>query len=193
MDHGIDELPYLRTERRGQLSDEKIIEIRDIPRDFPLRESQQIVRTAVIEKHEIVNQKELKVIAVLEQPIYYLDFETYSPAIPRFAGTRPYDAIPFLFSVHLERMRSRPGHKQYLHEGKDDPRPQLAKRLIRALGRKGTICAYGSYESRVLRELIVAVPNLANELREITNRIVDLHKLSPHAYYHPDFRGSYSL
>ena len=100
-------------------------------------------------------QKEL---AKAAPPIRFLDFETFAPAIPRFAGTRPYDAIPFLFSVHTERDGSPPVHEDYLHETEGDPRPELVERLIEALGHNGAICSYSSYEGQVLRALMAAVP-----------------------------------
>jgi hypothetical protein len=39
----------------------------------------------------------------LKYPIYLADFETVNPALPRFAGMRPYDQIPFQWSVHVQR------------------------------------------------------------------------------------------
>ena len=135
-EHDIRAMPRLSQKRRDELKNKNIVEIRDIPASFPLTKSQQIVRTAVIENREIANKENLAVLDEIEQPIRHLDFETFSPAIPRFAGTSPYDAIPFLFSVHIERKGLNPGHKEYLHEGRDDPRPQLAKRLIQGFRAK---------------------------------------------------------
>ena len=192
-EHGIKELPRLSAKRHEELSEQDIVEIRDIPPDFPLSERQQIIRTAVLANREFVNQKELTSFVAIDQPIYHLDFETFSPAIPRFVGTSAFDAIPFLFSLHIEREGLTPIHRDYLHELKGDPRPQLAEKLVKAVGNKGAICTYGNYEQSVINELIAALPELDNELREIADRIVDLHKLLPLAYYHPDFRGSYSL
>ena len=37
----------------------------------------------------------------LEYPLYYLDFETIGPAVPLFDRIRPYQNIPFQFSVHV--------------------------------------------------------------------------------------------
>ena len=97
----------------------------------------------------------------------HLDVETFAPAIPRFAGTSPYEQIPFLFSVHAERDGAPPEHADYLHEGDDNPRPLLADRLIAAAGREGTLCTYSGYERRVLRDLATALPERAPALRAI--------------------------
>src|SRR6185312_8071311 len=33
-------------------------------------------------------------------PLVFLDFETINPAIPRYHGCRPFEQVPFQFSVH---------------------------------------------------------------------------------------------
>ena len=140
-----------------------------------------------------MDRRGLAAIDSIKKPIRHLDFETFAPAIPRFAGTRPFDAIPFLFSVHAERNGRPPLHTDYLHESDDDPRPRLADELIRAVGDRGAICTYGPYEQRILSDLIEAVPKRAKKLRAISNRLVDMLKVVRSAYYHPDFHGSFSL
>ena len=109
-EHGLDELPWLGTKRGDSLIAESIEEIRDIPSDFPLTPLQQIVRQAVREGRAVVRGNLGKELAKAAPPIRFLDFETFAPAIPRFAGTRPYDAIPFLFSVHTELDGFPPAH-----------------------------------------------------------------------------------
>ena len=191
--HGIDELPWLTAERRKELRARGIAEIRNIPADFPLSWLQRIVRRAVQEERAEVYGDIPRALARVSPPIRHLDFETFAPAVPRFAGTRTYDAIPFLFSVQTERNGLPPAHTDYLHEGRDDPRPQLADRLIEAVGREGTICTYSMYERGVLGGLIRALPQRTEELRAIEKRLFDLHRLVRRSYYHPAFRGSFSL
>ena len=168
-------------------------EIRDIPEDFPLTRLQGIVRRAVREGRGVVHGDVGRAPAGIVPPVRHLDFETFAPAIPRFAGTSPYDQIPFLFSVHTERDGAPPEHADYLHEGDDDPRPALADRLIAAAGREGTICTYSGYERSVLRDLATALPDRAPALRAIRRRLFDLHPVVLNGYYHPDFRGSFSI
>lgn len=192
-EHGIDELPWLTAERRKELTARGVAEIRDIPSDFPLSWLQGIVRRAVRGGRAEVYGDIPLALAEVSPPIRHLDFETFAPAIPRFAGTRTYDQIPFLFSVHTERNGLPPAHADYLHEAGDDPRPQLADRLIEAVGREGTVCTYSMYERGVLRGLTRALPERAEALRAIEKRLFDLHRLVRRSYYHPSFRGSFSL
>ena len=129
----------------------------------------------------------------LEPPVRYLDFETFNPAIPRFAGTRTYDQVPFLFSVHTDEEDTTVSHVDYLHEQEDDPRPEITDHLIEALGTSGSICVYSSFERTILNALIKALPERANELEAIRSRLFDLLPVIKRTYYHPDLQGSYSL
>lgn len=129
----------------------------------------------------------------LESPVRYLDFETFNPAIPRFVGTRTYDQVPFLFSVHADQEDTSVSHVDCLHEREDDPRPELADHLIKALGTSGSICVYSSFERTILNALIKALPERANELEAIRSRLFDLLPVIKHTYSHPDLQGSYSL
>ena len=192
-EHGIDELPRLTEDRRSALEAAGIGEIRDIPETFPLTALQRIVRRAVHEGRARLHGDMARALSMLVPPVRYLDFETIAPAIPRFAGTRPYDPIPFLLSVHTEDGRSLPRHEDYLHESDDDPRPPLAEHLIRTLVRKGTICTYSTYKRQVIRTLAKALPDRAAALRGIEARLFDLLPVARNAYYHPDFRGSFSI
>ena len=192
-EHGIGELPWLGKTKRRQLDEAGINEIKDIPESFPLNHRHQIVRTAVRQGRIQVHGNLENALAAIKPPVRHLDFETFAPAIPRFAGTRPYDAIPFLFSVHTEHDGQPPAHADYLHEGDDDPRPMLAERLLNAFGEQGTICVYSGYERRMLRELAAAVPQRANALAAIEARLFDLLPVVRNCCYHPDFRGSFSI
>ncbi len=192
-EHGFDELPRLWPGRRTRLEAMGIREVRDIPDNFPLNRLQRIVRQAVIDGRAQMHGDVLAELARRENPVHHLDFETFAPAIPRFAGTRPYDPIPFLFSVHTERGCAPPVHRDYLHTRDDDPRPELADHLLEAVGSEGTICTYSNYERQVLRGLAAALPDRANVLRGLEARLFDLLPIVRNGYYHPDFRGSFSI
>ena len=173
-EHGVGELPRLAARRRAELEAARIEEIHDIPVDFALSALQRIVSRPVRERRALVHGDIAGALARLAPPVRHLDFETFAPAIPRFAGTRPYDPNPFLFSVHTERDGSPPLHVNHLHQRDDDPRPELAERLIGALGREGAICTYSGYERQVLRALADALPGRAPALRAVEARLFDL-------------------
>lgn len=101
--------------------------------------------------------------------------------------------MPFLFSVHTESKGKEILHADHLHESDDDPRPELADRLIEALGREGSVCTYSGYEGWVLRGLGEALPDRAGDLRSIEARLFDLLPVVRDGYYHPEFLGSFSI
>ena len=192
-EHGIDELPRLASPRRARLEAAHIEEVQDILDDFPLTPLQSIVRQAVREDRAVVYSDIPGTLAQMTPLVRHLDFETFAPAIPRFVGTRPYQQIPFLFSVHTECGATPPAHADYLHEQDDDPRLLLTDNLIAAVGCEGTICTYSGYERRVLRDLATALPDRAEEIGAIERRLFDLHAVVRNGYYHPGFHGSFSI
>ena len=147
----------------------------------------------MLDKRAILHGDLSGMLAKIEPPVRHLDFETFASAIPRFAGSQPFSVMPFLFSVHTEQDGREPLHVDYLHEGSDDPRPALAAHLIAALGDAGSICTYSRYEHGVIRSLALALPEHQEALAAIEDRLFDLLPVVRGSYYHPDFRGSFSI
>ena len=192
-EHGIYELNGIRVNRREELEAIGITEVRDVPDDFPLDRLQSIIRQAVRDGRDTVHGDVARSLAEITPPVRHLDFETFQPAIPRFAGTRPYDQIPFLFSVRIEHDESSHEHTDYLYEDRGDPRPLIIERLLEALGDEGSICTYSSFERTQIKALAAAFPQYANALNDIIARLVDLLPIVRGSYYHPDFHGSFSI
>lgn len=126
-------------------------------------------------------------------PRYYLDFETIGPAVPIFAGTRPFEALPFQWSCHVERSRGALEHAEFLDVGGGPPMRALAESLLATLGTAGPIVVYTPYERRVLNELAARYTDLAEPLVALTARVVDLHPPTRRHYYHPAMQGSWSI
>jgi hypothetical protein len=84
-------------------------------------------------------------------------------------------------------------HREYLHVGVDDPRPPLARRMLRDLGAHGSITHYTAYECRVLEELAGALPDLAGPLTALTPRLFDLEPVIRRHTRHPDACGRSSI
>ena len=192
-EHGVGELNGIRSNLREELEAMSITEVRDVPDGFPLDRLQSIIRQAVRDGRDTVHGDLARSLAGITPPVRHLDFETFQPAVPRFAGTRPYDQIPFLFSVHTETCGGSPEHTEYMHEDDGDPRPALIERLLESLGDEGSVCVYSSFERTQIKALAAAFPQHASALGAIASRLVDLHKIVRRNYYHPGFRGSFSL
>jgi len=197
-DHWVGNLPGIRKQVIKTLLAQGIVLIQDIPEDFGLNNLQRQVCICV-QKDEPYFGKELtNAIKKLKYPLYFMDFETYNPAIPRYAGMRPFDQIPFQWSVHVQRQ---PGddleHYEYLAEDANDPREDFIKSLLGVLedsGGKGHIVVfYASFETGRLNDLAGWLPQYAPRIKEVKARLWDLHPIVKNHVYHPKFYGSFSL
>jgi hypothetical protein len=129
----------------------------------------------------------------LPYPRFYLDFETAGPAIPLWTGTRPYQALPFQWSCHIERAPGEMEHAEFLDLSGEAPMRALAEQMIVDLESAGPVLMYTSYERGVINDLIGMFPDLADGLQAIIERLVDLHPPTKASYYHPDMHGSWSI
>lgn len=129
------------------------------------------------------------------RPFAFLDFETIAPAVPLWLGTRPYQQVPFQFSLHIEAEAGEPvTHHEFLGIDGSDPRATCSEALIATVPPTGAIIAYNaSFERTVLRELAKAVPVHADALLDMAGRTVDLLPVARAHWYHRDQRGSWSI
>lgn len=175
-----------------------IFQIEDIPEDeYKLTTNQQVQLKCA--KENIVHVEKDKIKEFLhsfEYPLYYLDFETYNTAIPLFDGIKPYQQVPFQFSLHVkETPEAELKHYEFLAEGTDDPREKFIIEMKKLLGDHGAIVTYNmSFEKRILRELGELFPEHKDWIDSVIGRVVDL--LVPFQkfyYYNPKQKGSASI
>jgi len=180
-----------------ELFESGVLAIRNIPDCFKLTDKQQIQKECEANGDPYIDKEEInRFLGTLKYPLYYLDFETFSPVVPLFNGTKPYQKIPFQFSLHIvEKEKAKPRHYSFLAEGTEDPRPELSSLLKKMLGREGSIVVYNqAFEKGVLKELAQAFPDSSDWAENMSGRIVDL--LIPFRsfhYYHPGQKGSASI
>jgi hypothetical protein len=130
----------------------------------------------------------------LPPPFWALDFEAIGAAIPLFDGTRPYQPIPFQWSLHRLSKDGRLDLVQFLASGRTDPREEVAKELVGTLQQDtAPILVYSGYGQRRLKELAAVLPEFESSLLAIVDRLVDLLPIVRRNVYHPDFLGSYSI
>lgn len=133
-------------------------------------------------------------LARIGYPRYYLDFEGINPAVPRWAGTRPYQQLPFQWSLHIEQADGSLEQRGYLHTSPDAPMRPAMEQLLAAIGTRGTVFVYNqSYEGGVLAAMAKMFPDLGEQLEAVPNRFVDLLRVARRHYYHPAMKGSWSI
>ena len=115
------------------------------------------------------------------------------PACRSIQARGPYQIIPFQWSDHILNAEGAVTHRGFLHDERTDPRRPFAERLLEALGSKGSIVVYSSFEATRLRDLGEHFRDLAPALARVNKRIVDLLPLIRDHVYDPEFHGSFSL
>lgn len=133
-------------------------------------------------------------LAAHELPGYFLDFETINFAVPIWKGCRPYQQIPFQFSVHRLDKDNTLKHDAFLELDGEDPSRAFAETLIRLCGEEGPVFVYNAaFEMARIRELAERFPDLRSGLLAINTRVVDLLKVARERYYHPSQQGGWSI
>jgi hypothetical protein len=179
----------------AKLEEMGVQSIHDIPADFDLSEIQRRACTAIQTGQPWFSPDLKGEFESLEFPLYFMDFETVNRAIPRFVGMRPYDYLPFQWSVHVQ---SQPGgtpeHFEFLAADNGDPRTPFISSLCDALGDSGSVIVYNQqFESERLWELADWLPDYTDRIRAIQRRLWDLLPVVRNHVYHPAFSGSFSL
>jgi hypothetical protein len=168
--------------------------MRDIPPDFALTPGQRRVVEAVVSGREFISDELPEALTALGPPASYLDFETFSPALPLYIGTRPYQRIPFQWSLHRDDGAGGVGHSEFLADGEVDPRREFAETLIGATTHAtGPIVVYSPFEATVLRDLAAVFPDLSGSLLAVIDRMADLLPIIRRHVTHPEFLGSNSI
>lgn len=179
-------LPRLSTAQAEQLQALGIDAISAIPDDFPLNGKQTAIRDAIASGTPYVAPDLGRLLHGFGPPACYLDFEAMQPPIPLYPGTRPFQALPFQWSLHIAEAGDVLQHRAFLAPADADPRRAFAETLIAALsGPDWPVIVYSSYERTQLNQLAAQFPDLAAGLRAIAGRLADLLPVVRSAVYFP--------
>lgn len=176
------------------IEDRGVIDMRKVP-DELLNERQRLVK-----KHTLANETFFDAAGALSDlsshrlPLYFLDFETINFVVPIWKGTRPYQQVPFQFSLHVLSPPGTLTEKCFLDLSGSDPSRAFAEALVAACGRRGPVFVYSAtFEKARIAELAHRFPVLRKDLSAIADRIVDLLKVARERFYHPSQEGKWGL
>jgi len=179
-----------------KLNEMGITSIHDIPDDFPLSANQRRARDCFKLNKPYYDENLTSELEELDYPLYFMDFETVFPALPRYKGMRPYDQIPFQWSVHVKRnQKSTLEHYEFLQDDESDPRDAFITSLLSVLEeqKKAPVIVYSSFESTRLDDLSRWFTKYAKRIDQVNNRLWDLLQVIRSNVYHPQFYGSFSI
>ena len=187
----------LSSQKKWALYSEGILEFGNIPNDYPLNQAQKIQIEAELTGKDFIDKSSIsQFLETLYYPLYFLDFETFNPAVPLFDGVRPYQKTPFQYSIHYQREKDgKIYHEEFLAEEGTDPREKLAQELVEHIPENSCVLAYNcGFEKGVIRELAKQFPKLQKQLMPIHDSILDLmDPFQKKAAYKKEMNGSYSL
>lgn len=195
--YSIYSLAQATPEQLGNLEDMHISSIIDIPESFELKPVQKRQIEATRLGEPIVDIGKIsKFIDKLEYPIYFLDYETLASIVPPFDGLKPYQQLPFQYSLHvLNSPDADPEHREFLHTLDTNPVPELLAQLQEDIGDKGSVLVwYEGFEKACNKLMAELYPEYAIFLNQVNDRVVDLMLPFKNGHYvDKDFMGSASI
>ena len=193
-EHPVHWLPRRGSALKAHIETRGTRELRDLPDDL-LNPTQQRVKAATLSGQAFFDQNAAaQALAGHKLPGFFLDFETIQFGVPIWQGTRPYQQMPFQFSVHRLGRTGRVAHQAFLDLTGGNPSLPFAQALLAACGERGPVFVYNAaFEQTRIRELAERHPRLAPALHAINDRIVDLLPVARQHYYHPSQQGSWSI
>lgn len=133
----------------------------------------------------------------LKYPLYFIDYETCNLAVPELEGTKPYQQIPFQYSLHIIREEGADlEHKEFLAEINDENMIRnFAESMISNMPEDGSVIVYNKgFETGRNREIGQMYPDLADEMERINANVVDfMVPFKNRDYYMKEMKGSYSI
>lgn len=136
-------------------------------------------------------------------PLSFLDFETIIPSIPILQGTKPFQQLPFQYSLHVIHgtdaepecygFLSEEGH--FRSNSNIDPLEVLVQSMLHDLPKNGSILAYNmKFEKGIVASLANRFPSYADFLADVSERMVDLLDVFSKGWYHlPEMYYSSSI
>ena len=132
----------------------------------------------------------------LTYPMYFLDFESFNPAIPQYDDSHPYEQICFQYSLHyIEREGGELKHTEFLAYPGEDPRRKLCEQLCADIPLNVCTLAYNmTFEKTRIKEMAALFPDLHDHLMNIYDNMKDLMvPFRERKYYCRAMEGSYSI
>jgi CRISPR/Cas system-associated exonuclease Cas4 (RecB family) len=191
----VSSLPRTGRQLAAKWAEHGIVELEDVPPGSFTNAVHARIHEATlsgIPYHDVEGAR--RIIGDWAYPRTYLDFETIAFALPRWLGTKPWEQVPFQFSAHIEDRAGQITHREFLSLDGKDPRRACAEALVAQIPEDGTVIAYNAaFERTCILRLAERFSDLAEDLKAIAARIVDLLPVTREHWYHRDQGGSWSI
>lgn len=180
-----------------EMIDVSIFDLKDVPDHIKLSDTQRNqIDAHVLDRILIHKDKIAEEFEALTFPLYFLDYETFPCAVPRYDGFSPYQQIPFQYSLFvLDSEDAEPRHFEYLCTDPCDPSNLFAESLEKNIGKTGSIIVWNKrFECKINEELGIRLPGHKALMEAVNGRVYDLMDVFGKQYYvHKDFKGKTSI
>lgn len=181
------------------LVESEILDIHDVPSDFNLTDNQRRQVDVAQSGRTVINSEGVETfLDRLQYPLAFIDYETYPSAIPRFSGCRPYQQIPFQFSLHiLDKEGGELRHSEFLHTENSNPDQAFVEAMEEHLPSSGSVLVWSQkFEKGINDQIAQRLPACTDYITGVQDRVVDL--MEPFdgktaVYWHPEFFGKSSI
>lgn len=189
------DLPRISKSKLAGFVDDRRFDLDEIGLD-EVTSKQALVLKSAHSNGPLIDRDEIaKFYSKVEYPVYFLDYETYSSAIPIVAGARPHGSIPFQYSLHVKRTPDDMEllHVEYLAEDAALPLA-LVLHMQNHIGTTGSIMSWhASFENAQNKNMAELYPEKVPFLNGVTARTLDLEDLFKSGYIDIAFGGSTSI
>lgn len=169
------DLPRMSEKKLSSLEIDDIHLIEDILVDADLSDTQRNIVDLIQNSAEIVDKEKVKeLLATLEYPLHFFDFETYNAAVPMWDQSKPWQQVPFQYSLHILHEDGSMEHHEYLHTETSDPRPGLIDSMQGHFLDVGSVIVYyAPFEKSRIKEMAEDFPEHENFLLLLNDRVWD--------------------
>jgi predicted RecB family nuclease len=195
-EYSIYDLNRITPKKIDLLLEDNIVNITDVPDGFKLTDIQQNQLNVAKLGNEVIDFPKIQLeLSKIEFPIYFIDYETYNPAIPYLSGYKPYDQIPFQWSLHILTEQGDLSHYEFIETSVIDSAPLFIQKLQDLVTNNGSMVVWNkSFEASRNRRIGEIYPEYSNFCESMNSRMFDLMDIFRNQIYdHPKFKGSYSI
>ncbi len=198
-EYPVNAIARIHKKKLAELVDSRIFSIHDVPNDFELSDNQRRqVDTAQSNKEYIDKEGISEFLGTMQYPLAFLDYETYPSAIPKYNGYRPYQQIPFQFSLHvIDSPDGESAHYDFIYTEQGCPDEHFAEALKKYLPKTGSVIVWNQkFEKGINKQIGEHLSDFKDFMQDVNDRVVDL--MIPFSgkttmYDHPKFKGSASI
>lgn len=189
------DLPRISKSKLSKFVSDGRLDLDDIGLDDVTEKQAFVVKSAHL-REPLIDQAELsRFYSQATYPVYFLDYETYSSALPLINGASPQAPIPFQYSLHIKRTPDDTElvHVEYLAEQAEMPLGMI-EHMQDHIGPKGSVVSWhASFENTQNRNMAKLYPAKAKFLTDLIDRTLDLENLFKSGYVDIAFGGSSSI